>query len=291
MQASYLGSFNELRPAVNFAGKTAGSPAYQWGPRIIPDYQLIYVISGRAELRLGRERFELRPGDAGLYGGGTPMVLKSCVDERYEYYSIHFDWDRESAVPMHPSARMIYCGEEQMEREPCGMEIEFGNAGRMTVPLKQRAPQLEESIRLLVEEYQQQLPGYELALRGRMILLLAAMLRRLQEAQVPDCRRKIEPALLLLERQPDRAWPVPELARACGYQTAYFTKLFKAAMGASPKAYMIEQRIRLAKRFLLDGEPVEAIAERLGYGSTHYLYRSFKEATGMTPAEFRMQGE
>ncbi|WP_150275139.1 helix-turn-helix transcriptional regulator [Paenibacillus tepidiphilus] len=288
MRALHVGEFNRLRPAVNFAGRTASVPGYGWGPRIIPDFHLIYILSGIAELRLGLQTFELRAGDIGLYGGGTPMMLGSLPGDMFEYYSIHFDWDRESPEPVHPSPRMVYCGLEHMEQEPAVLEIGYA-AADLKLPFSTRAPQLEEPLSQLVEEYRQQLAGYEVALRGRMSILLTALLRHLQAERQPESRCKIAPALELLEQQPGRVWPVSELARACGYQTAYFTELFKLALGTAPKTYMMEQRLRLAKQLLLAGESAQMIAGRLGYGSTHYFYRLFKEETGMTPSEFRLQ--
>ncbi|MBB3111542.1 AraC-like DNA-binding protein [Paenibacillus phyllosphaerae] len=289
MRAWHAGDFNKLRLAVNFAGRTTADPGHQWGPRIIPDNQLIYMLAGKSELRLGSSCHELRPGDIGLYGGGTPMVLRSPDGEPFTYYSVHFDWGRESPEPVHPSAGMIYCGESGMAQEPVDLTIDFGRYTRLPIPFKLRTPQLEEPIRQLVDEYEEQQEGYELVLRSRLTVLLAALLRMLTEEQESDTRRKIKPALQLLAQHPDRTWPVAELASACGYQAAYFAELFKAATGTTPKAYMMDQRMRLAKRLLLAGEPIDVIAERLGYSSTHYFHRSFKEETGMTPSEFRMQ--
>ncbi|OUS78157.1 hypothetical protein B1748_05205 [Paenibacillus sp. MY03] len=291
MSAIHVGNFTELRPTVNFAGCTLAESGHQWGPRIIPDYQIIYLLAGTAELRLGTRSCELRPGDMGLYGGGTPMILRNPGAEPFNYYSIHFDWDQPDAQPLHPSARMIYCSDTEMAQEPAALHIGFGACADLAIPFRHRAPQMEEALRLLVEEYQQQQVGYELVLRGRMIVLLADLMRYLSEEQEPVSRRKIRPALQLLEQHPGQTWSVADLARACGYQTAYFTELFKMATGATPKAYMIEQRLRRAKQLLLSGEPIDAIAEQLGYGSAHYFYRTFKEAIGMTPSEFRMQGE
>ncbi|MCA0758609.1 AraC family transcriptional regulator [Paenibacillus sp. N4] len=288
MCALIVGQFDKLRPSVNYAGTTAAAPGYGWGPRIIPDYHLVYLLSGTAELRLGLQSFELRPGDLGLYGGGTPMMLSSPSDTPFVYYSIHFDWERESACPVHPSPRMVYCDREQLNREPVTLAIKMHDGDSFTLPFTTRAPHLEDIISRIAEEYRLQSFGYEIALRGKMSLLLAELLRHLREEKEPGSKRKIMPALQLLEQHQDRAWSVPELAHACGYQTAYFTELFKKAVGSTPKSYMMEQRIRHAKRLLLAGEPIDVIASRLGYGGPHYFHRSFKEETGMTPSEFRM---
>jgi AraC-like DNA-binding protein len=288
MCALIVGQFDTLRPTVNVAGLTASEPGYCWGPRIIPDFHLIYILSGAAELRLGVQSFELLSGDIGLYGGGTPMKLSAPPDASFVYYSIHFEWERDSSCPIHPSPLMVYCSEDEMKQEPLALAIQLQASSSLTLPFKIRAPHLEDLIRLVVEDYRQQSSGYELALRGRMSLLLAELIRHLREEREPESKRKIMAVLQLLEQHPDRTWPVSELARACGYQTVYFTELFKKAMGMAPKSYMMEQRIRHAKRLLLAGESIEVIASRLGYGGPNYFHRSFKEETGMTPSEFRL---
>ncbi|PWW00991.1 AraC-like DNA-binding protein [Paenibacillus cellulosilyticus] len=290
--ALIVGEFDKLRPTVNFADTTIAAPTYCWGPRIIPDYHFIYILSGTAELRVGNQAFELRSGDLGLYGGGIPMMLRSkSTDSPFSYYSIHFQWECESATPIHPSPRIRYCDEEQMNQDPVALTINMQDGDTITLPFKIRVPHLEDMISHIVSEYQQQAFGYEIALRGRMSLLLAALLYHLREEREPESKRKIMPALQLLEQHLDRVWSVSELAHACGYQTAYFTELFKKAMGATPKSYMLDQRIRHAKRLLLAGESIDVIASRLGYGSPHYFHRNFKEETGMTPSEFRMYNQ
>ncbi|THF77770.1 AraC family transcriptional regulator [Cohnella fermenti] len=291
MQAQSAGSFQLWSPTVNYAGRTVSEPGYRWGPRLIPDHHLIYLLSGVAELRLGNRAFELRAGDIGLYGRDTPMTLRSAAPSAaFSYYSIHFNWENPSAIPDHPSAKMRYCDEAELDREPAPLFVTLDDGQRLALPFVARAPQLEPFISQVVDDYLQQSFGYELVLRGRMCLLLAELIRHLREEREPEARRKVLPALELMREHPDRSWHVSELASACGYQPAYFAELFKEALGATPKAYMMEQRIRLAKQLLLVGEPIDAISDRLGFGSPPYFHRSFKDATGLTPSEFRMGG-
>ncbi|WP_376774375.1 helix-turn-helix domain-containing protein [Paenibacillus eucommiae] len=51
--------------------------------------------------------------------------------------------------------------------------------------------------------------------------------------------------------------------------------------------YLILERIRKAKLYLLEADSVEKVAERLGYTSIHYFSRNFKEVTGFTPTRFK----
>jgi AraC-like DNA-binding protein len=60
-------------------------------------------------------------------------------------------------------------------------------------------------------------------------------------------------------------------------------------MGQKPKQFLISERIKLAKQALLRGEPIESLAERLGYASIHYFSNNFKKVTGLSPSEYRQQ--
>ncbi|MET3849258.1 AraC family transcriptional regulator [Paenibacillus sp. OAE614] len=107
---------------------------------------------------------------------------------------------------------------------------------------------------------------------------------------VQGSRNKIEPAIQAMQDEPGINWSVAALASLCGYHPVHFTKLFKHEMGVTPKHFIIRERIKRAKLALLQGEKLELIAERFGFKSLHYFSYQFKQETGLTPTEFRMNG-
>ncbi len=72
----------------------------------------------------------------------------------------------------------------------------------------------------------------------------------------------------------------------------YITRLFKKETGMSFKNYVIEKRLRLAKDLLLDtDEPINMISQKVGYDNYSYFTRLFKKSFGVTPVEFRGDGQ
>lgn len=67
----------------------------------------------------------------------------------------------------------------------------------------------------------------------------------------------------------------------------YTSRLFKKEMGVSFMTYVIQKRIREARRLLAHtNQPINRIAARVGYENYSYFTRLFKRV-GMTPAEYR----
>lgn len=83
---------------------------------------------------------------------------------------------------------------------------------------------------------------------------------------------------------------VPAMVEASGLAERTFVRRFKAATGFAPVGYLQTLRIEEAKQLLeTGGEPVEAVADAVGYGDPAFFRRLFKRSTGMTPARYRQR--
>ncbi len=72
----------------------------------------------------------------------------------------------------------------------------------------------------------------------------------------------------------------------------YVSKLFKSTTGMSLPTYIAARRMERAKEYLVhSGLPVSRIAMEVGYGNFSYFSKTFRDATGMTPNEYRSQWE
>ena len=64
----------------------------------------------------------------------------------------------------------------------------------------------------------------------------------------------------------------------------YFSKIFKAEKQITPNEYIIEYRIKQAKKLLLEDKYyIYEIAERVGLSNEYYFSRLFKQRTGFSP--------
>ncbi|QHT62755.1 AraC family transcriptional regulator [Paenibacillus lycopersici] len=284
-----IGALEELQPAVNFASHALTEAGNVYGPRTNPDYQLFYLLSGRARIVIGGEACTIGPGESALYGPDCPHSITILEDA--VFIGIHFLFRHASPVPVHPAFTIRNCSEEALaEGRRSAYKLALGEGEELELPPFMTIAGIEPILMRIVKEYMNEQPGYAMLLRSLMTELLLSMVRhRLADRPKSAEHGKIEPALQAIHREPEKNWTVAELAAMCGYHAIYFSSLFRKCTGENPKQYLISQRIRKAKFYLLSGEKMEAIAERLGYTSVHYFSRNFKEETGLTPTEFKQQ--
>lgn len=81
---------------------------------------------------------------------------------------------------------------------------------------------------------------------------------------------------------------VAKMAVESGLPQRSFARRFKAATGFAPLEYVQRLRIEEAKQMLETGdEPIEAIADAVGYQDAASFRRIFKRIVGATPAAYR----
>lgn len=93
-----------------------------------------------------------------------------------------------------------------------------------------------------------------------------------------------------IEANIEREITLNEIAEIACKSPFHFARTFKAAVGTTPVAYVIERRIERSKELLLRTDlPVSGIANRCGFNSQSHFCRTFRRLTGHSPREFRRQ--
>lgn len=111
----------------------------------------------------------------------------------------------------------------------------------------------------------------------------ATLVRRVDHAD--SVVRRAEAWLGQHYTKPD---PVSGVVAACGIPERSLKRRFKAATGVSVMDYSQNLRVEAAKRLLETGEqPVDEIAEAVGYGNHAFFRRIFRRGTGLSPGEYR----
>ena len=100
---------------------------------------------------------------------------------------------------------------------------------------------------------------------------------------------KIAQACRLIETA-DEAPKLDDLAEAVGLSPYHFHRIFKQALGVTPKAYAAAQRAKRVREGLgKSGTVTEAIYDA-GFNSNGRFYANASEVLGMTPTDFRSGG-
>jgi len=72
------------------------------------------------------------------------------------------------------------------------------------------------------------------------------------------------------------------------FSKAYITRIFRDEYGITPKQYMQERRIAVAKSLLADSDnSIAVIADKLNYTDSKHFANAFREAEGCSPSEYR----
>lgn len=90
----------------------------------------------------------------------------------------------------------------------------------------------------------------------------------------------------------DRAYADPldldALAREAGYSRFHFARAFRAAYGATPRAYLTQRRIERAKTLLRTANlSVTEVCFLVGFSSLGSFSARFRDLVGRSPSDYR----
>lgn len=127
-----------------------------------------------------------------------------------------------------------------------------------------------------------------------LIRAILVELKRIVAGNVVDSRQytyseqKVERLITSLPASCDRQWTLAEMAEQCGIQRTQLGKVFQKLTGSTPMEYLFRIRIERAKTLLRESDiKIIDIAFECGYGTSQYFANTFKQATNMTPSEYR----
>lgn len=108
-----------------------------------------------------------------------------------------------------------------------------------------------------------------------------ARTRQVEDAAIARCQTWIADHYM-------EAAPVAAMVQLSGLAERTFKRRFQQATGMTPLDYVHTLRIEEAKQMLEAGdEPVEAIAQAVGYEDAAFFGRLFRRAVQLTPAQYR----
>lgn len=92
----------------------------------------------------------------------------------------------------------------------------------------------------------------------------------------------------LIESEFANAIKMEDLAKKVGISPRHFIRRFKKATDETPLSYLQQIRIERAKSYLeTTSETVNEITQSIGYENSSSFRKLFKDATGLTPSEYR----
>ncbi|MEE0955470.1 MAG: AraC family transcriptional regulator [Eubacterium sp.] len=104
----------------------------------------------------------------------------------------------------------------------------------------------------------------------------------------PDLSPQVRKCVDYIERNLTHKIFASDLARLAGYSEYYITRKFHEEIGIGINEFIRNCKIERAKLFLQNDElTIQQISDLLGFSNRSYFSLSFKNVTGISPAEYR----
>jgi len=162
---------------------------------------------------------------------------------------------------------------------------------RLAIPTERLA---QSWLSLLGDLARAERAGPDLVARGHALTWdsLAAMFTALgpmaATLQPPTCDERMEHLRQWIEPRLDRPLSRAVLARAAGCSEAELARRFAADLGTAPARWLRQRRATLGAELLRSSDlPLEAIAQRCGFGDRCHFSKVFATLFGRGPAEYR----
>jgi len=237
-----------------------------------------HSVAGRRDLSRG-DVVLLRPGAWHGYEACRSLELYNCCFSS-ELLRRELSWTREDPV----LAYLLWTGP-------------YATAGRGTLSLSvpdEAFGACMEHLEALSALRRCSLARYRGDILGRLSLLLSELGRVAQPGSGPrgTAAEALNPAvgraMRLLEASLARPWTLTDLAEELHLTPSYLVRLFKAATGLPPMAYLAQVRAEHAAALLLhSGEPITDIGRAVGWPDQNYFARRFKAHYGLPATTYR----
>ena len=234
------------------------------------DYHIVYVISGNWEAVYDNKKYSLKPGNFVFYYPNQPQKYYFFpYNEGCEVFWIYFSGSvvREVLNDVNLKPGVYQCGKSE---------------------------QITSVFSELVREHNLNRPFSQSAQSALAIYLLTAFSRHVTNTL--DSKRNdmhtadldINRVIVEMNKNYTNEYNPEHYANICGMSISGFYHKFKRVIGVSPKKYFIKLKMEYTKELItFSNLSIKEIATKFGYENPMYFSYVFKQATGLSPSEYR----
>lgn len=254
-------------------GKEQCEPAHSFGPASRNHYLFHFVLSGTGKLMADNAKgetqtYQIKSGQGFMI---FPRQITTYIADQHlpwEYVWVEFDGLRAKEI------------------------VELAGLSLDNPVYRAHSKELREEMKkemLYMAEHGEESPFH---LIGHLYLFIDYMsrssvsMRLSSEGRVQDFY--IKEALTYIEQNFQNDISVEGIAKSCGLNRSYFGRIFKDAIGKSPKEFIMDYRMVKATELLkLTDLTIGDIGNAVGYPNQLHFSRAFKHTYGMSPREWR----
>jgi AraC-like DNA-binding protein len=254
---------------VNKLGFSFGRPGGIWDSRMVDwkDYDLWVILRGKGILQTSEGTFNLLPGNCLVLRPWKKYIFKNDTQNPITLFYIHYNYMDLNMDIIPPDKIELPLFYRYID------ELEF----------------LKMSINRIYDAYKKNNIEDCNTWLETILKEIGTQHKKDKLTSSKTEQKKIFNTLCEeINKYPGNSHKVSELARKTHYNYEYFFRIFKKYNGISPGEFIIQARIKAAKRLLhFTDESVGQIADILNYSSSYSFSRQFRKKTGATPSEYR----
>ena len=272
-------TLSELNPFLRFSAQMLYDTSYNGSQVRVSDCRLFSVLDGSGRLTIDGKHYTLAPG----------CLFYCCAGSCYSIHThsamhlliLNFDLSRShssQSLPLSPnrdqsgwSTMPVYF--DEVEGSFLDSHLFLESSGELQPALKQ-----------LVADH---------AAGGRFAdALTSAALKELLIRLHLHTSGQLPPKVVQVQEYIARHYAEPltnaQLAQLVGYHEYYLNRIFTAATGQSLHGYVLRMRLNRAGWLILNTDlELQTVSEQVGFSSYPHFSGYFKQAYGLSPAQYR----
>ncbi len=230
------------------------------------NYQLMYIADGKAHFQIDGVWHHLEKGNCVLYRPEDAQRYEYFLDDHPEVYWVHFSCSKKPIISDNT-------GKDKSRILQVGVHSTYLQLfDTMIHELQIKQPYFEEQLQLLMQQ------------------LLNVMRRNCfkEKTVFESYNKEVEEAIRIFHLEPEREFTIRDYAKERGLNYYRFIDTFSRYTGVSPRQYIINIRMTLAKDLLINTDfQILEIAQIAGYENPLYFSRLFKKNCGIAPSDYR----
>ncbi len=254
------------------------------------DCRLFYILGGGGYMTVCGESYPLSAGCAITFQSDTEYTWQPN-EEGVSYIAVNFDYTMNFShikSSFHPIPSTSFSPDRALER------IDFSDSIILNKPIYIRnAMPLEVNLRLLASEFYLK-NAYTSELLSTCLKLIIINIVRLSEAQDNPKERKgydvVRRVIQYVENNYKTVLTNDDIGDYFHFNSSYLNRIFKQHTGETLHGFLVRYRMNLAMELLHTSSlSVNEIVNQVGFSDVPHFIRSFRKATGKTPAKYRAE--
>lgn len=263
-------TINKINPDVHFSNYMTVEPGTVWGPRKIPDFELILIVSGKFNYLNcdTNAKIELNEGEILCIQPGKYHVFKCEDNSQYSTIAcIHLELYKEGSFLYKDYSLSLF--------PPFVTDVKGDTA-----------------IHELFRNCRNTFEGFGKYRQEILNSMAKELWLRLTEYWEAGSDKKISSRMcqmtLFLQKNIDKSPTRRDLAKKFSITPEHVNALFKKELGTSPAKFLRRIKIYQACRLLReDGLSIKECADRLRFYDEFHFSKTFKKVMGASPSKFK----